>query len=220
MLAALSLVSVALVAGSTLGRWYPAKSSALFAGICLVSAAYFSTHRVERIGPANLVTLGRAALVALIAALVGEPASVPLAWLAAILAGICAALDGLDGWLARRTGLASAFGARFDMEVDALLIMSLAIIAWWWDKAGMWILLAGGMRYLFVLAGYLWNWLNAALPVSTRRKAVCVVQMVGLAAVVSPLLAGVVSVAVALGTLTALTWSFGVDVLWLRRHAA
>ena len=36
------------------------------------------------------------------------------------------ALDGLDGWAARRQGLVSAFGARFDMEVDALLILALA----------------------------------------------------------------------------------------------
>ena len=40
------------------------------------------------------------------------------------------ALDGVDGWLARRSGIASAFGARFDMEIDALLILVLAVLAW------------------------------------------------------------------------------------------
>jgi phosphatidylglycerophosphate synthase len=38
------------------------------------------------------------------------------------------ALDGLDGWLARRFGLASAYGARFDMEVDGFLILVLALL--------------------------------------------------------------------------------------------
>ena len=43
------------------------------------------------------------------------------------------------------------------------------------------------------------------------------VQVAGLGAVVSPLLATPVSVVVAAATLAALTWSFAVDVLWLRR---
>lgn len=220
ILAATCLLSVLLVFVLPVNVWYPVKSTVFFAGVCLVAAAYVREHPFERVGPANVVTLVRASLVALTAALIGEPARVTLAWLAAVLAGICTALDGLDGWLARRTGLASAFGARFDMEVDALLIMTLAVAAWWWEKAGAWILLAGAMRYVFVLAGYLWSWMNAALPASMRRKAVCVVQIVGLAVVVSPVFTGVGSAAVALGTLAALSWSFGVDVLWLRRHAA
>lgn len=219
LLAATGLASALLASAMSLGWWYPLKSAAVFVMVCVVALAYVGDHPFERVGPANLVTLSRAAMVALTAGLIGEPADVATAWLAAALAATCTALDGVDGWLARRTGLASAFGARFDMEVDALLIMSLATVAWWWGRAGIWILLAGAMRYLFVLAGYLWNWMNAALPVSLRRKAVCVVQIVGLAAVVSPLFAQMTSAVVALATLAALTWSFGVDVLWLRRHA-
>jgi multidrug efflux pump subunit AcrA (membrane-fusion protein) len=38
-------------------------------------------------------------------------------------------LDGVDGWLARRHEIASRFGARFDMEVDALLILALSVLA-------------------------------------------------------------------------------------------
>ena len=36
-------------------------------------------------------------------------------------------LDGADGWLARRSGVSSAFGARFDGEVDAFLILALSV---------------------------------------------------------------------------------------------
>ena len=218
-LGATYLLSALLVSAFPIGMWYPVKSTALFAVVCVAAATGFHDHPFDTVGSANIVTLVRAALVALTAALVGEPASVTIAWLAAVLASICTGLDGVDGWLARRTGLASEFGARFDMEVDALLIMSLAGVAWWWEKAGVWILLAGAMRYMFVFAGYVWNWMRAALPVSMRRKAVCVVQIVGLAAVVSPVFSGVASAGIALGTLAALTWSFGIDVLWLKRHA-
>ena len=45
------------------------------------------------------------------------------------------ALDGVDGWLARRRGMSSAFGARFDMEIDALLVQVLAILVWRYGKA-------------------------------------------------------------------------------------
>ena len=76
------------------------------------------------------------------------------------------ALDGVDGWLARRSGLSSDFGARYDMETDALLILVLAVLAWRQEKAGAWIVLAGAMRYLFVAAGYIWTWMTAPLPPS------------------------------------------------------
>ena len=65
------------------------------------------------------------------------------------------ALDGLDGRAARGQGLASAFGARFDMEVDALVILALAAIAAGLGKAGPWVLALGLVRYGFVVAGWL-----------------------------------------------------------------
>src|SRR5439155_607224 len=69
---------------------------------------------------------------------------------------IATVLDGADGWLARRTRMESAFGARFDTEVDALLIQVLAVLAWRWGKAGPWVLVSGLLRYLFLLSGWLW----------------------------------------------------------------
>ena len=48
-----------------------------------------------------------------------------------------------DGPAARRSGIASRFGARFDMETDALMILVLAVLAWRWDRAGAWVLLPG-----------------------------------------------------------------------------
>jgi phosphatidylglycerophosphate synthase len=105
-------------------------------------------------------------------ALLGSPPSVVLAWSIVVLALIALVLDGVDGRVARRRGEASAFGARFDMETDALLILVLAALAWSLGKAGAWILLAGALRYLFVAAGFVLPWLRAELPPSRRRQTV------------------------------------------------
>ena len=86
------------------------------------------------------------------------------------------ALDFLDGRVARRTGTSSAFGARFDMELDAFLLMALSVLVWQSGKAGAWVMGIGALRYVFVGTAYLWAPLNGELPDSFRRKAVCVVQ--------------------------------------------
>lgn len=164
-----------------------------------------------------MVTSLRAGLVALVAGLIGEPVTTPAATFAAVTSLIVTALDGVDGWLARRTGLASAFGARFDMEVDAFLILTLSILAWQYDKAGAWIILAGLLRYFFVAAGWVWPRMQRALLPSWRRQAVCVLQIAGLSVVILPLLMRPASMWLAAALLIALGYSFLVDVVWLWR---
>ena len=113
-----------------LGAAYPLKAAVVFGVVVLIGVGFVqSSHPFTRFGAANAVTTGRAAGVALIAALVGEPgmgAAVP----AAVGSVLVTLLDGVDGRLARQSGMASAFGARFDMEVDALLILALSILGW------------------------------------------------------------------------------------------
>jgi phosphatidylglycerophosphate synthase len=70
---------------------------------------------------------------------------------AALCAAAVFALDGLDGFLARRTGQASAFGARFDMETDACFVLLLSCGLCVLERAGVWVLAAGALRYLYVL---------------------------------------------------------------------
>jgi len=163
-----------------------------------------------------MVTSLRLALVALLALALVEPRTAALAWGVTAIAMVVTALDGVDGWLARRSGLESAFGARFDMETDALLILVLSALAWRWDRAGAWVLACGLMRYAFVAAAWAWPWMARPLPPSWRRKFVCVVQIVGLAIIVAPVVTPPLSVWLAAGTLAMLTWSFAVDVAWLR----
>ena len=78
---------------------------------------------------------------------------------------------------------------------------------------------AGLLRYLFVAASYAWPWLGATLPPSRRRQAVCVVQIVSLLGALAPVVEPPWSAALALAGLAVLVWSFGVDVVWLARHA-
>ena len=110
---------------------------------------YTRRYNLAQFGPANYVTLVRAILVAVVAASIGRPATTSLLWSVIGLTTLMAILDGVDGWVARRTGTASALGARFDMETDAALILILSILVWQHGKAGAWVLLCGLMRYAF-----------------------------------------------------------------------
>jgi phosphatidylglycerophosphate synthase len=182
---------------------------------------FLPAHRPHpRLGPANQVTLLRALLTAFLLGLVGEGDGAAIAWTAFLLALFAESLDGVDGWLARRGGWASPFGARFDMETDALLVAVLALLVWSLDKAGIWVLAAGLLRYLFVAAGILLPWMRRPLPPSRRRQTACVVQVLTLTLALLPALPPDWSALVAGAGLILLCYSFGVDTLWLARRAS
>ena len=219
-LAAVGICAVAATQALGIGPNYAAKA---LAGIVVAAALIVATlpghHPFARFGWANHVTLARAALVALLAALVGEGDAPRVTAFAAGLAAAAVALDGVDGRLARATGLASAFGARFDMETDAALVMVLAALAWQFGRIGPWVLASGLLRYAFVAAGRLWPWLRRPLPPSVRRKTAAAVQMIALAVVLVPGVPRPAGTLVAAGALALLCCSFLVDALWLHRHA-
>ncbi len=171
------------------------------------------------VGAANRVTLLRAALALPLGALALLPVALDPAgsWWVIGLGTAAMVLDGVDGRVARRTGTQSAFGARFDMELDAALIMALCILVWASGKAGPWVLAIGAMRYVFVAAGWFVPALNGALPESFRRKTVCVVQGVVLLVALGPIIPAPLAALVCAAGLAALTYSFAVDVAWLLR---
>ena len=175
----------------------PAGLAAYTAAALLVLDRLPIYHPHPRFGLGNGITLARAAGAAGFAAL---------------------ALDGVDGWAARREGLASAFGARFDMEVDAFLVLALAAIAFSLGKAGPWVLAIGLMRYAFVLAGMLWPVLAAPLPRSRRRCGICVVVVAVLGLLLAPPVAPPVSTGLAALALALVAGSFATDLWWLGRH--
>jgi phosphatidylglycerophosphate synthase len=192
----------------------------LVAGVAL--GRITETHPHDRFGAANRVTLARAGGAALFCGLALEPAILAdpaVAWIATGAALALLLLDGLDGYLARRSSLASAFGARFDMETDALLILALAALAWGTGKTGVWVLGLGLMRYAFVLAGLLRPRLARPLPPSWRRKAVCVFQIAVLTALLAPVVTQPIAAPLAALAVAILAWSFAIDLRWLERAA-
>ncbi|WP_329332647.1 CDP-alcohol phosphatidyltransferase family protein [Streptomyces sp. NBC_00663] len=175
-------------------------------------------HRTQprSFGPANRVTLGRSILVGGVTALVADSfQSSPPVTLFVGLTAVALILDGVDGKVARRTGTSTPLGARFDMEVDAFLILVLSVYVSM--SLGPWVLLIGAMRYAFVAAARVWTWLNAPLPPSTARKTVAALQGVFLLLAASGLLSYALEFAVVATALGTLVWSFGRDVLWLSR---
>jgi phosphatidylglycerophosphate synthase len=170
------------------------------------------------LGLCNLVTLTRLILAAsLLAPLTSDSAA---NWAVFAIAAVAFAMDGADGWLARRHGRVSDFGARFDMEVDAALALILALNAWAGGTATALVLLLGLPRYIFIVAGAVWPWLNAPLPDSFMRKLVCVVQIATLIALQVPVLPLWFGTSAVVLVATSLLWSFGRDCVWLWRHRA
>jgi phosphatidylglycerophosphate synthase len=158
----------------------------------------------------------RVMLVTLIVSFVGEAATPRVAATATALAVLMIVLDGVDGWLARRSRMASAFGARFDVETDALLVMAMCILVWQHGKAGAWVLAGGMMRYLFVMSGWWLPWMARPLRPTRRAKTVSVFNMVGGSVALAPIVPHPLSALTMAVTLIALSWSFAVDVrrLW------
>ncbi|WGY00960.1 CDP-alcohol phosphatidyltransferase family protein [Nocardioides sp. QY071] len=173
-----------------------------------------------QLGPANRVTAVRAALAVGVAALtvrgLADPLSGHLTAALVALSAVALVLDAVDGYVARRTGTASAFGARFDMETDAFLIAVLSVhVA---PQVGWWVLAIGAMRYAYVLAGWVLPWLRRATPPRYWAKVVAAIQGVVLTVAASTLLPDPV-VRLAVGAaLVLLVESFGHDVVWQWRH--
>lgn len=167
--------------------------------------------------PADTVTVCRLGLVIVCTSLIihSQPG---LNWSAVVVGSLALALDGLDGFVARRTQVTEA-GAGFDETVDALfiLILALALVPLW----GWWTVLPGMYYYVFrFITAFRPQW-QQRLPFSQMRKVVAAAQGILLITAASPLAQAHdwIGFGAAGLALTALTWSFGRDIVWLERHA-
>jgi len=192
----------------------------VFLAVLWIVLRFLPDHRpVPRFGAANMVTFVRGAITAWLAGCSSPAIRVEsVGWWVAGAAGLAVALDGVDGLLARRRREASAFGARFDMETDALLLLVLSALAVGADRLGPWVLAIGLMRYAFVGAARLWPMLNAPLSPSFRRKAIAAFQGLALTAVFLPVLTDGQAALIAGTALVALAGSFARDVAYLIRR--
>src|SRR5688500_11715112 len=172
------------------------------------------------LGPAFWITLTRAALAVGVAALAAGSFThdTPVALLVS-LAAVARALDAVDGPVARRTGTATALGARFDGEVDAFLILALSVYVA--PALGAWVLAIGAARYVFLAGERLLPWMRAPLPPRRWRRVVAATQGITLTVAAAgvlprPLAAVLLAAALALLGASVGECAWG---LWRRRHA-
>ncbi len=168
--------------------------------------------------PAHRVTLLRGVLIGLVAGSAGASGDALDPRGVVAVAALAFSLDGVDGWLARRTETASAYGARLDMELDAAFVVVLSALVWTWDRAGTWVLLCGAARYIWWVAECLIPWFRRPLFPSAHRRHGCFIAVTALILALWPWPTPVGSVAAAgIATIT-LAVSFGVDAVWLFRR--
>jgi phosphatidylglycerophosphate synthase len=193
---------------------------------CAVTMAAALAHGLarrpgDRLGSASWVTLARATLAVGVAALAAASFThdTPVALLVT-LAAVALGLDLVDGWVARRTGMATALGARFDGEVDAFLILALSVYVA--PACGAWVLAIGAARYLFGAGEWLLPWMRAPLPPRRWRKLVAATQGAVLTVAAAGVLPPALTQALLVAALALLAASMGQCVWWLwrRRHAA
>ncbi len=176
---------------------------------------------LTRLGPADVVTLARGLMACVVAALTVQLVMGHDVRVAVVALAVPAlVLDGVDGWVARRTGTVSALGARFDGEVDAFLILVLSIAAA--PTFGWWVLAGGLARYTFGAAGLVAPWMRGQLEFRYWRKVVAATAGIVLAVAVADVLPRGVSLGALVGAHVLLAESFGRDVwsLWRGRAAA
>ena len=120
-------------------------AAASFAGF--IWACRAGWPRRGQFDPANALTTARIVGVLLLPVIAAETTG---AVVAAYAVGLFA-LDGMDGWVARRLGVASDFGEYLDKEADAFFMLVLCLLLYGGGRLGAWIVIPGLLRYGFVV---------------------------------------------------------------------
>lgn len=131
---------------------------------------------------ADMVSAGRLVAALLFTVLLLFDCLTPL-W-ALIITLVIEIADGLDGWIARRFG-ETEFGAIWDMECDAFIILLLSQAAVLIESMPIWMLLPGLFRYVFYFPIRLFRPAGTFFPrsLSWFSKTVCVAAVFSLASV-------------------------------------
>ena len=126
----------------------------------------------------NLLSLSRIAALLPLALLLGTGQH----WWAAVLFAAAAATDLLDGYLARRRGKVTAFGATLDPIADKVLVTGTALLLAGLGGLGFWGTLAAALILAreFVVSGFREAAGGGALPVTRVAKYKSAVQMAAL----------------------------------------
>lgn len=138
-----------------------------FVALLAVMQAFARVRAAGPLTPASRVTLARGILIAALAWFVLVPLWGIAAWLPGPIYTAAAAADWIDGYLARRRGEATAAGARFDVEIDALGLLVGSLVAVGHGLLPPWYLALGAAYYLF--KGGLWLRERLGRPVHRER---------------------------------------------------
>ena len=167
----------------------------------------------------NAVTFLRAALVPLVLVLlaVGDEITAARWWAFAVFVG-ASLTDTFDGWVARRLGGVTAFGAMADPLADKLLVVGTLASLALFSEVPWWIVgvIAGREAVVTLLRVLVVRRAAVVVPATLWGKVKTVAQIVAIAAVILPpaggaLVTGLLAVAVVL------TVGSGVDYLWRAR---
>lgn len=128
---------------------------------------------------------------------IGAVTAAPVAWLPAATYGLAAALDAVDGWLARRLDRVTELGASLDGAFDAFGIFLASLVAVLAGFLPVWYLLVGGLKYVY--SASLWIRRVRGLPVfdlpdRSSRRLLAGLQMAFLALVLVPIAPGPVTI--------------------------
>jgi phosphatidylglycerophosphate synthase len=214
--------------GAAFVGWWLSWLSASTAALCflLLAALIARYSRTRDLRIADLVTLARGLGVCFIAGFTLQALAGGLArngvLVMIIMGTLCLTLDGVDGRVARARGEATAFGARFDVETDAAMLIVLSIAVAALGIAGWWVLVIGALRYGYVAASLIVPALRTPLPYRYSGKVIAVVQAIALlAALAFGLTHGAhwVPTMFLLAAFASLCWSFGRSVIWQVRQS-
>ncbi len=231
--------SLAVLAAGTvvLGRFAGLRAALAWAGVAaplFASEVYFFSSLREgsavAVRAANAVTLFRGWLFAAAGGFVAlgpTTALVPpglagaVAWVPGVCYGLGAALDQVDGRLARYTDTASRFGERLDMAVDTLGFVVAPAVAVAWGRLPVWYLSLAAARYLFKAGRGYRQW--RGLPVHdlsphSLRRTLSGLQMAFLTVALLPLVSPDTLAVVAVAVLAPSLAMFGRDYLAMAGH--
>jgi CDP-diacylglycerol--glycerol-3-phosphate 3-phosphatidyltransferase len=132
---------------------------ALIAGGCWASQLWYATRvsaarapratAADLTGLANVVTLVRGGLFAVVAGFAVVPRSTTLVWVPALCYGAGALLDRFDGVLARTVGSETRVGTRLDMAFDTFGFVAAPLVAVLWGRLPVWYLSLSALPYLY-----------------------------------------------------------------------
>ncbi|MFC7057815.1 CDP-alcohol phosphatidyltransferase family protein [Halovenus salina] len=164
---------------------------AVVTGICLAGQLLYVSYSLNRpvavqmpysevFGLANIATLLRGALYAIVAGFVVVPAETALAWVPAACYGVGVILDQLDGTLARTISGETALGTRLDKAFDTFGFVVAPLVAVLWGMLPAYYLTISAARYVFVGAVRLHRWRGGtvhSLPDSNLGRYLAGLQM-------------------------------------------